>query len=336
MILIPAYKPDENLIDLVREIKESFTVNDEEPPQIIIVNDGSPSKYDSIFNRLHNESLVLTHDNNRGKGEALKTGFREVIKNKFPFVVTADADGQHLAKDIRKVWLATKDSKELVLGVRNFSSATPFRSRIGNLLTSKIFKMMFGIKLSDTQTGLRGIPCGFLELMLSIPNSKYDYETACLVALPDKEAIKQITISTVYEHGNPTSHFNPLIDSFKIYWVLFRSAICSMLSALFDFIVFSCLVLFGLDIFKSVVFARVSSVTVSFYLAKNVAFKSNVGSLRSGFKFTLLVIFNIALVAYLTEYLDSILNIKTQIVYIFVSLCLFMVNFIIQKRFIFA
>ena len=99
IVLIPAYMPDEKLIKVIKELIK----NDE---KILIVNDGSGSGFDDIFDEARKLGCeVLEHDINKGKGRALKTGFRYCIEHNYS-AVTADADGQHLPKDIMNIeWL---------------------------------------------------------------------------------------------------------------------------------------------------------------------------------------------------------------------------------------
>ena len=102
-ILIPAYQPDTKLIALVDELQEilkklSF--------HLVVINDGSTnSNSKKIFQKLSagNKITVISHEKNLGKGAALKSGFKFAFENNFEFIVTADADGQHLASDIYKI-----------------------------------------------------------------------------------------------------------------------------------------------------------------------------------------------------------------------------------------
>ncbi len=111
----------------------------------------------------------------------------------------------------------------LVLGSRAFSGEVPLRSRIGNTATRGIVHMLLGRRISDTQTGLRGIPASLLPHLLRIEARGYEFELEMLIAA-HRLAIPLIEepIRTIYEAGNPSSHFNPVVDSMKIYFVLLR------------------------------------------------------------------------------------------------------------------
>ncbi|MCK7497015.1 MAG: hypothetical protein MZW92_43590 [Comamonadaceae bacterium] len=109
----------------------------------------------------------------------MKTGFNHCCVNVPDAlgIVTADADGQHLAEDIRKVAMEFLHfPRGLVIGARSFTRGIPLRSLIGNMTTRYVFKLFVGGNLSDTQSGLRGIPMdilpGFIQLEGSATSTK--------------------------------------------------------------------------------------------------------------------------------------------------------------------
>ena len=164
-IIIPSYEPDDRLISLLLKLDELNM------GPVILVNDGSGKQYDEIFFEAENiikrqAGVCLIHEVNRGKGRALKTAFKYVLDNfgSLCGVVTADSDGQHTPECIQKVKeKLLKNPNNLVLGVRNFSGEDiPWKSRFGNTLTEKVFAYVAGAHVSDTQTGLRGIPKQFM------------------------------------------------------------------------------------------------------------------------------------------------------------------------------
>lgn len=227
-VVIPAYQPDEQLLMLVRGLRER------RPEQLIIViNDGSHPQTQELFAELLNYQVeVLHHPQNLGKGRALKTGFEhylKLVKGEALGVITADADGQHSVEDILALSDAlTQATERLHLGVRDFSLAVnsdqiPWRSKIGNLLTAYIFRKMSATTLYDTQTGLRGIPAHLLKSMLNCRSHGYELEMEMLLMAAHLHIpINQIPIKTIYFNRNAQSHFNPLKDSFKIYCVVLR------------------------------------------------------------------------------------------------------------------
>src|SRR3989338_5795247 len=153
-VLIPAYKPNKDLVTIVKQLSDSVIEH------IVVVNYGSGADYDPIFNEIKgiHRVTLLTHAVNLGKGAALKTGFHYCYAQ-FPNhagIITADADGQHLLEDILRVCRELINSKQrLVIGARQFAGKVPLRSRFGNTLTRYIFFLLVGQKLTDTQSGLR-------------------------------------------------------------------------------------------------------------------------------------------------------------------------------------
>ncbi|MBQ1502402.1 MAG: glycosyltransferase family 2 protein, partial [Clostridia bacterium] len=156
-VVIPAYKPDEKLLVLIDELAAvGFS-------DIIVVDDGGGREYAKIFEdvALRPFCTVLTHELNRGKGAALRTAFTYVdeARRDGKGLVSADADGQHLPEDIKASALKMIETGKVILGSRDFSDpSVPGRSRVGNRITSIVFRLFFGMKITDTQTGLRAIP----------------------------------------------------------------------------------------------------------------------------------------------------------------------------------
>ena len=224
-IVLPSYKPDEKLEMTVNSFHEAGF------DDIIVVDDGGGAEYKEIFDRIRalEYCTVLTHEVNRGKGAALKTAFAYYQANRKGMgVITADGDGQHKASDAVRMAdeMRANDRaglENVLLGVRDFSGKDiPFRSRFGNKFTSLVFRLMVGMKVSDTQTGFRGIPSQHLTYMLNIKGERYEYETNMLMYLK-RWCIpyEEFKIETIYIDDNKTSHFRPVKDSLKIYKLIF-------------------------------------------------------------------------------------------------------------------
>ena len=166
-VLIPAYKPDRRLNKLVDKlIAKGFH-------RIVVIDDGGGAAYADIFRDLSGKATVLTHEVNRGKGAGLKTGIREIMKTPGVGIVTADADGQHTPDDVAKIadaLIAHPDA--LILGSRD-KKAMPLRSKAGNTLTCGVFGLLTGMWISDTQTGLRGLPACALEAFSNLEGDRY-------------------------------------------------------------------------------------------------------------------------------------------------------------------
>ena len=216
-IIIPSLNPDIKLITLADELIKMGAGG------IVIVNDGSDAKYAHIYDHLkHYENIkIIDHAVNLGKGAALKTAFTYCMEHYSDIkgIITADCDGQHTSKDIFRVSEAmSQDPDCIILGVRIFTKAsTPFRSFIGNMTTNRIFNFLYNVDLSDTQTGLRGIPASELEWVSKVKGQRYEYELNMLIQAKRKYVkIKQIPVDILYFDNNQGSHYRTLKDSLLI------------------------------------------------------------------------------------------------------------------------
>lgn len=222
IVLIPAYEPDNKLIKLVKELaKEKF--------DIIIVDDGSGASYKEIFNECENCSLVISYNMNKGKGHALKRGFRHIKNNyKEPYtIVTMDCDGQHTVDDAKKLIEEIQNNeKVLILGKRTRNETTPLRSKIGNAITRLIFRVATNLDIYDTQTGLRVFNNTLIDYLIQIEGTRFEYEMNVLLSCArDKIKMKEIEIKTIYIDNNSGSHFNTIKDSYRIYKDIIKQSI---------------------------------------------------------------------------------------------------------------
>jgi glycosyltransferase involved in cell wall biosynthesis len=222
-IVIPALNPSETLIDYVKELLQKGS------SLVIVVNDGSAQELNYIFEQLSamERCHVLTHEINRGKGRALKTAFEYFLTTETHLkgVVTADSDGQHSVEDIEKIAEALESGeRSLILGVRDLNAEhVPFRSTLGNRLTTYFFDWLFGYRLEDTQTGLRGIPASELPTLTQLKGERYEYEINMLIyARRNQLPFHEIPIETIYFNNNEGSHYKSIRDSMKIFRRMLR------------------------------------------------------------------------------------------------------------------
>ncbi len=274
-VLIPAYEPGKALVELAR----ALSGRDARP--VVIVDDGSGPAYGAVFDAVAALPGVylLRHDRNLGKGAALKTGIAFIRSTLPPVagIVTADADGQHHPDDIEKVARALEEQPHwLVLGVRGFQGVVPWRSRMGNELSRRVLHLVVGQKLTDTQTGLRGIPAMLAARLLEIDANRYEFELEMLIAAHQLGVpIKEEPIRTIYEAGNPSSHFNPLVDSMKIYFVLLRFASVSVMTAVLDNVVFYVAWRRTGHILASQILGRTLAVAFNYWMVRRSVFDSH-------------------------------------------------------------
>ncbi len=231
-VIIPAFQPDKRFPDYVTALGSSAV------SEIIVVDDGSGEAYSEIFLRVGAlpKVTLIKHGENRGKGEALKTAFRYALSRfrEGTALVTADSDGQHTVNDVLRVLSRTKEKDTLYLGTRCFSGkGIPWKSRVGNVTTRKLFLWTHGIRLTDTQTGLRGFLYALLPLLLSTEGSRFEYEMNVLLSCKaEKIDFAEIPIETVYTvpEGRQT-HFRPIRDSLLITRAVLGRPLLFLLSA---------------------------------------------------------------------------------------------------------
>jgi len=336
VVLIPAYKPDKSLTSLVEELVQRGV------RRVVVVDDGSPECSAPIFSVLERrpECDVVRHAVNLGKGRALKTGLNHILlrHRDCAGVVTCDADGQHTPEDVVRIGEALAGSpRSLVLGCRRFSGDVPLRSRIGNLATRYIFRFVAGKGLSDTQSGLRGLPLYLAEDLLRLSGEQYEYEMNMLLLAKERDLnLLEVPISTVYLNNNAASHFNPLFDSMKIYFVLLRYGFTSFLTAVLDQLIFFASYRSGVPVAQSIVLARLLSSIFNLAMNRGFVFQSRERLPRLILKYytTMAVAGTIvyAMILLLTENFGW----RVMTAKITVESILFLATFVVQRDFVFT
>ncbi len=242
-VVIPAYKPDDRLPPYVAALKEAGV------GKIVIVDDGSGESFQPLFQSIPQDDVVriISYTPNAGKGVALKRGMAWLNENapEQAFVVTADSDGQHTVKDVLRMAEALAENSDgVLLGSRDFTQPdVPFKSRNGNKITSTVFKLLYGVWVSDTQTGLRGFARELLPMMTEVKGDRYEYEMNVLIECAHRKiAMRPLPIQTVYENNNEGSHFRAVRDSARIYSVILAGFIrfigASLASFLVDYVLY--------------------------------------------------------------------------------------------------
>ena len=337
--LIPAYEPEENMLDLLENIKKDTDMD------IVVVNDGSSDDCKDIFSKAKEFAKVLEHEVNKGKGRALKTGLNYINDNyKGEYiVVTMDADGQHTIEDALKICDLVKKSPDiLVLGKRFFGEDVPLRSRFGNAMTRLVYKIATGVKVYDTQTGLRAFSYKLVPLMLEIKGERYEYEINVLMECSKNNIeIKEIDIATIYINNNSGSHFNVFKDSYRIYKEIFKFCAASIICFLVDYALYCIGLVFtvslgkGLSTVVSNVFARIVSSVLNFTLNKKVVFKRKGNTLKLAISYFMLALCILAGNTIVLKMFVEFFNIDTKIAKLITELIFFIISWFIQKFLIF-
>jgi glycosyltransferase involved in cell wall biosynthesis len=343
IVLIPAYKPDVRLPQLVELLRGRDM-------DILVVDDGGGDAYWPHFERC--EALgarVIRHAVNLGKGRALKTGLNEIL-SAYPGVtgvITADADGQHTPEDIHNVAMALQAHPDtLIVGGRAFRGQVQWKSRAGNALTRAVYRIATGVRIHDTQTGLRGLPLQALPWMMTLPGERYEYEMNMLLKLREyKLSALEIPIDTVYIDQNAGSHFRALRDGMRIYGVILRYLTTSLLSFAADYALY----LLGLGVIGaltpksfapyvptiSYAAARVCSAFLNYLLTKHAVFGGQ-GGRSALWKYYLLAAVQMLLGAGLTSLLAHLTRVPESLAKLPVDAALFCASFFIQRDFVFS
>ncbi len=225
IVIIPAYEPPKEFVEYAKSVCEFAK-------KVVVVNDGSNEKYDCIFNEIARQENVvyLTYAENHGKGYALKTAFKYCSENfdENDIVVTADCDGQHKQEDIVNVYKACVTHLDaFIMGSRDLNAPNvPKRSKMGNQSIKRMFKFLYGLKLYDSQTGLRGCSVKLCADLAKIKGNRFDYEHSQLIYLKKRNIeILEIPIQTIYPENveDHVSHFRTFKDSVNVFWVMIKN-----------------------------------------------------------------------------------------------------------------
>ncbi len=330
--LIPAYEPEPLMNELLEKLSSSGFEN-------VVVDDGSGAAYAEIFQKAAENAVVLTHPVNRGKGRALKTGLSYILEHFGPdvVVVTVDADGQHSPQDAARLCdIAAARPDTLVLGSRKLKGDIPLRSRVGNALTRLVYRLSTGLRVYDTQTGLRAFHAALLPKLLEIGGERYEYEMNVLLEFArNRIPILEEEIETIYIDNNSGSHFDTVRDSYRVYKEILKFSASSLAGFAVDYVLYCLLLLITGNISVSNIGARVVSASVNYTLNRKYVFKSSSGILRSASSYFLLaalILFGNTMVLGL---LVNDLGVNRLIAKLITEILFFSVSWLVQKTVIF-
>jgi glycosyltransferase involved in cell wall biosynthesis len=338
MIIIPALNPDERLIALVDELISQGQTH------IMVVDDGSDMPAQEVFRSLDKMGcLVHRHDGNKGKGEAIKTGIQ--LSKDMPAIkgyVTADADGQHLARDILSVAAALEEHPDsIVLGARDVQNRkNPAKSRFGNRFSALFFHLTTGENCPDTQTGLRGFSRALTEFALAAPGRRYDYEMNFLLAAAKKKIpFFIVPIQTVYYRNNAASHFRPIVDSYRVYKTPLKFAGASLVSAGVDLLLFTLMThaisaQISALVFVATATARIISGALNFTLNRNWTFNSDAPWRPQAARYLGLFL-SIMLASWLLVWGFSSLPLPLPAIKAIIDSTLFVISYLVQRNLVF-
>lgn len=212
LIIIPAYNEEKSIENLLKELKKNFK-------NILVIDDGSTDKTKEIVQ--NEEVILISHKINKGKGEALKTGFKYAIEKNFPAVITMDGDGQHLPEEALKFAEKYKKNKKtgILIGKRDiFSRDMPLIRKITNISMSILISILSFQWIPDTQCGFRLIKTDVIK-RIRLYTSHFETESEILIKACLKGIkIKSIPVTTVYREEK--SKIKPLKDTIRFFKML--------------------------------------------------------------------------------------------------------------------
>jgi glycosyltransferase involved in cell wall biosynthesis len=208
--LIPAFLEERHIRRVVTETLRQLDC-------VYVVDDGSSDRTSEEARA--GGAQVIRHDVNQGKGAAIKTGFRELLKRDCEFVLILDGDGQHLPTEIPR--FLGEDRAHLLVGNRmSDAREMPFVRRLTNRFMSWQISRVCRQRIPDSQCGFRRIHRSLIP-KLFVESNAYDYETEMLfIAARDGFTIGSVPVSTVY--GDETSKIRPVRDTLRFFSLISR------------------------------------------------------------------------------------------------------------------
>jgi len=212
--VIPAYQDEKHIGDIVRRTRERLD-------HVIVIDDGSS---DQTAQRAREAGAeVIVHDENRGKGEALKTGLGHLLDREVTWVSLLDSDGQHLPEEIDRFMAAAAAATRpsFFIGNRmNDLAGMPFVRRIVNRYMSRRISRVCGQEIPDTQCGFRMLDRQLIPELLG-GGHRFDYETEVLIIASRKGyRIESVPITTVYT--DQVSKIHPMRDALRFFKMMWR------------------------------------------------------------------------------------------------------------------
>lgn len=216
LVVIPALDAEASVGGVVAGCREHL-------PDIVVVNDGSQDGTQSAA--VAAGARVIVHDENRGKGAALKSGFRIAVEEKYDAVLTLDADGQHLPSEIPMFLEAFRETAaDLIIGDRShlWSGMVP-RRRNANRFSAWAISKFAGVRVPDSQSGFRVYSTDMLRSMTIRANGFAAESEVIVRAGRTKRRIVSVPIELGFVNGLSTSHYRPLLDTIRIAVVVGRT-----------------------------------------------------------------------------------------------------------------
>ena len=211
--IVPAYQEEKHIAEVVRRTLKQL-------PNVVVVDDGST---DATADEARTAGAdVIVHEQNRGKGESIKSGFRYWLEHGSTYVIVLDGDGQHLPEEIdRFLNAASSSGAKLLIGTRmNDVREMPLVRRTVNRYMSRKISRLCGQEIPDTQCGFRMVHRDIIPDLLG-GTERFDYETEMLILASRAGCrIASVPISTVY--SDEVSSIHPVRDTLRFFKLMRR------------------------------------------------------------------------------------------------------------------
>lgn len=350
VIVIPAYNPPASFADYIPRLADAGF------HKIIVVNDGSRTDKLPVFMKIERtEAILLTHEENRGIGAALKTAmtyYLEHFQGQTDGIITLNSDRLTPVEDVVKMAQSLHNEQEMgsyaiVVGSRDFEShlVTDWDYRM-NVVMKLIYHMLMGVRLADPMSGIFGIPDLRIQHCLDVTAEGYSYETAMLMSF-EKIGFLQVPIRYVsFEKGyekvrRPGDTFGIILTVIKKFIVYSITSLMASVVDIIMFTIFTTVTFRGnvLAILYGTVCARLISASVNYLLTKDFVFhfKSDKAqkSAKSAGEFMVLSAAQCLLSALIVSLLNVLLGGSAVGLKVLTDCFLFFVSYKIQHKYIF-
>ncbi len=347
-LIIPSYQPDDRLYSTVCALSEL------EADRIVVVDDGSGGAYQKMFSELEEipGCVLIRHEENRGKGAALKTGMKYCLDNlpDLKGVITVDGEGHHRPEDVVSCAQKLRASGQVILGQRGRGDKTlTMRGHFGNRLTALALAFVCDYDIPDPMSGLRGIPARYLPVFLETKGEAYDFETNMILDLKRRSIpFRTFPIVGEYYADGSTSHYRPFVDSvivivelLRFFGQQFKYMGSSLVCYIGEYILFRCLLgyLPAVGITLSNYISRLLSGSANFLINKNIVFgvkKSHPGVILKYITVALFVMLaSTQLIVIFNWIFHTEGNTAAKLVKIPVDIVMFFVGYFLQKKWVF-
>ncbi|WP_026526486.1 bifunctional glycosyltransferase family 2/GtrA family protein [Butyrivibrio sp. VCD2006] len=345
-VIIPAYKPNDNLINLVSDLSENgFS-------KIIIVDDGNGPQMAGFFEHIEQKfnATILHHSVNLGYGRSLKTAFNHALLNcdDLKGCIISDCNGIYKISDICKCARLLADNPEsLILTNRDKSqSEIKLSNKITNTIFTYSYRFLFGLTVNDSQSILKGIPAKYMKKLLKVIGEGYSFDTNIIVYTKNYHIdVIETDLETSFSSRKKTEKYRTLRESFFIYVNFATYMLISIWATLVDIILFTllCTVLgrFSLlgrhqiYIYISTIIARIISATMSYNFNYRFVFKKKHGKKETFKRFVIVAGCQMLISAILVSTIHRYVGGEEVLIKIPTDFVLFFVAYQFNRRFVF-